>query len=92
MAIRRPGYERMIVERETTERATRRAERRHWFLVLGVCLLWCVAGGLVTAAGFMLVLEPATARVLIDAGQGIAAAGVLLTVLLAAAHRRDRGY
>jgi hypothetical protein len=92
MPIRRPDYERMIAEREVQEVEARREERRYWIATLLVCFAWCAAGGFVTALGFVLVLPEDTAWVLIDAGQGIAAAGVLVTVLVAAAHRRRRGY
>lgn len=92
MATPRPDYERMIAEREAAETAARREERRYWIVTLLVCLAWCAAGGFVTALGFMLVLPEDEAWTLIDAGQGIAAAGVLVTVLVAAAHRRRRGY
>ena len=92
MAMRRPDYERMIDERDAQETAARREERRYWIVTLLVCLGWCVAGGFVTALGFAMVLPEETAWVLIDSGQGIAAAGVLLTVMIAGYHRRRRGY
>lgn len=92
MAFPRPDYERTIAERDAEETAARREERRYWVLTLLVCLAWCAAGGFVTALGFALVLPEETAWMLIDAGQGIAAGGVLLTVVVAGYHRRRRGY
>lgn len=92
MPTRRPDYDRMIAERDAEETAARRTERRYWIVTLVVCLLWCALGGFVTALGFVMVLPEDDAWTLIDAGQGIAAAGVLVTVLYAAHHRRRRGY
>lgn len=92
MAIRRPDYERMIAERDAAEDASRRAERRYWIVTLVVCLAWCALGGFITALGFTMVLPEKDAWILIDAGQGIAAAGVVVTVLYAGHHRRRRGY
>ena len=90
MPIRRDEYERMIAEREDEERAARRTERRHWILALAICLGWCVAGAAVTVYGFM-IEDPENGRLLVDAGWLLAAAGVLLTVVSAAAWRRRRG-
>jgi hypothetical protein len=91
MPIRRDEYERMIEERVAAELESRRAERRYWIVTLMVCMAWCVVGAVITGAGFALVLPEEDARVLIDAGQGIAAAGVLATVTYAGYHRRKRG-
>lgn len=91
MSIRRDRYETMADERVSAERESRRADRRYWIVTLLVCLLWCVLGAVVTGAGFAMHLAPEDADVLIDAGQGIAAAGVLATVTYAGYHRRRRG-
>lgn len=84
MPIRREDYERMIAGRVQAEEGSQREERRYWIGTLLVCLAWCAAGALVTGAGFALVLDSETADTLIDAGQGIAAGGVLFTVSYAA--------
>jgi hypothetical protein len=91
MPIRRDLYEKMIEERVAAELASRREERRYWIITLLVCMAWCLLGAVVTGAGFALVLPPEEADILIDAGQGIAAAGVLVTVTYAGYHRRRRG-
>jgi hypothetical protein len=91
MPIRRDLYEKMIEERVAAELESRREERRYWIVTLLVCLAWCVLGAVITGAGFALVLPPEDADLLIDAGQGIAAAGVLATVTYAGYHRRKRG-
>lgn len=91
MPIPRPDYERMIAERIEAEEASRREERRYWMVTLLVCLLWCAVGAFITGLGFALVLDRETADVLIDAGQGIAAGGVLFTVSYAGYARRKRG-
>jgi len=91
MPIRRDLYEKMVEERVAAELESRREERRHWILTLLVCLAWCVLGAVVTGAGFALRLTPEDARTLIDAGQGIAAGGVLATVSYAGDRRRTRG-
>lgn len=91
MPIRRDLYEKMIEERVAAELESRREERRYWIITLLVCMAWCLLGAVVTGAGFALVLPPEDADILIDAGQGIAAAGVLATVTYAGYHRRKRG-
>jgi hypothetical protein len=91
MPIRRDPYETMIEERVQAELESRKEERRYWIITLLVCFGWCVLGALITGAGFALYLPPEDARLLIDAGQGIAAAGVLATVTYAGYHRRKRG-
>ena len=91
MPIRRPEYEEMIEERVQAEEEARREERRYWIITLLVCMAWCVLGAVVTGAGFALYLKPEDAKLLIDAGQGIAAAGVLATVTYAGYHRRKSG-
>lgn len=91
MPIPRQDYDRMIAERVEAEEASRREERRYWIVTLLVCLVWCAAGAFVSGLGFALVLDRETAGVLIDAGQGIAAGGVLLTVSYAGYARRKRG-
>jgi hypothetical protein len=91
MPIPREQYEKMIEERIAAEEEARREERRYWILTLLVCLAWCVAGALVTGLGFALVMKPDDARTLVDAGQGIAAGGVLLTVSYAGYVRQKRG-
>jgi hypothetical protein len=91
MPIRREDYDRMIQERVASELESRKEERRYWIITLLVCLAWCVVGAVVTGAGFALVLPPEDADILIDAGQGIAAGGVLATVSYAGYHRRKRG-
>jgi hypothetical protein len=91
MPIRRDLYEKMIEERVADELESRREERRYWIITLLVCLAWCVVGAVVTGAGFALQLKEEDAWLLIDAGQGIAAAGVLVTVVYAGYHRRKRG-
>jgi hypothetical protein len=91
MPIPRDRYEKMIEERVAAELESRREERRYWIITLLVCMLWCVLGAVVTGAGFALHLPREDADVLIDAGQGIAAAGVLATVTYAGYHRRKRG-
>jgi hypothetical protein len=91
MPIRRPDYDRMIAEREEEARESERAERRYWIVALLVCFGWCVVGGAVTVLGFVLVLPRDEAMLLVDAGWGIAAAGVLLTVVVAYHRRRARG-
>jgi hypothetical protein len=91
MPIRRDLYEKMIEERVQAEVESRREERRYWVVTLLVCLGWCVLGAVITGAGFALYLSPEDANLLIDAGQGIAAGGVLATVTYAGYHRRRRG-
>jgi hypothetical protein len=91
MPIRRDLYEKMMEERIQAELESRREERRYWIITLLVCLAWCVLGAVVTGAGFALYLPPEDADVLIDAGPGIAAAGVLVTVTYAGYHRKKRG-
>jgi hypothetical protein len=91
MPIPREEYEKMIEERVAAEEESQREERRYWIVTLLVCLAWCVAGAFITGLGFALVIEPEDARVLIDAGQGIAAGGVLLTVSYAGYVRGKRG-
>ena len=91
MPIRRDLYERMTEERIQAEMESRREERRYWIITLLVCLGWCVLGAVITGAGFALHLPPDEAKVLIDAGQGIAAGGVLATVSYAGYLRRRRG-
>lgn len=91
MPIRRDLYETMIDERVQAELESRREERRYWIITLLVCLAWCVLGAVVTGAGFALLLSPDDAKLLIDAGQGIAAGGVLATVTYAWHHKRRRG-
>jgi hypothetical protein len=91
MPIPRDRYEKMIEERVAAELESRREERRYWIITLLVCMLWCVLGAVVTGAGFAMHLPREDADVLIDAGQGIAAAGVLATVTYAGYHRRKRG-
>ncbi|HEX6036920.1 hypothetical protein [Longimicrobium sp.] len=91
MPIRRDLYETMIEERVAAEQEARREERRYWILTLLVCMAWCVVGAVVTGAGFALQLKEEDAKLLIDAGQGIAAAGVLVTVVYAGYHRRKSG-
>ncbi|HEX6368978.1 MAG TPA: hypothetical protein VF006_08595 [Longimicrobium sp.] len=91
MPIPRKEYDRIIAERIQAEEESQREERRYWIITLLVCLLWCVFGAFITGLGFALVLDVETASVLIDAGQGIAAGGVLLTVTYAGYVRRKRG-
>lgn len=91
MPIRRDLYETMVEERVAAELESRKEERRYWIVTLLVCLLWCALGAVITGAGFAMQLPPEDADVLIDAGQGIAAAGVLATVSYAGYHRRKRG-
>lgn len=91
MPIPREDYDRIIAERTQAEEQSQREERRYWIITLLVCLLWCAAGAFVTGLGFALVLDVETANVLIDSGQGIAAAGVLLTVVYAGYQQRKRG-
>ncbi len=91
MPIRRDLYETMVDERVTAELESRREERRYWIITLLVCMLWCVAGAVITGAGFAMHLPPEDADVLIDAGQGIAAAGVLATVSYAGYRKRKSG-
>ena len=91
MAIPREDYERLTAQRAEAEEASRREERRFWIITLLVCMLWCAAGAFITGLGFALVLDVDTAKVLIDSGQGIAAAGVLFTVSYAGYLRHKRG-
>ena len=91
MPIRRDLYEKMVEERVAAELESQRAERRYWIITLLVCMGWCVLGAVITGAGFAMQLSPEDADVLIDAGQGIAAAGVLATVTYAGYHKRKRG-
>ena len=91
MPIRRDLYEKMIEERVEAELESRKEERRYWAITLLVCMAWCVVGAVITGAGFALLLPPEDADILIDSGQGIAAGGVLLTVVYAGYHRRKRG-
>ena len=91
MPIRRDLYEKLVEERVAAELEARKEERRYWIITLLVCLLWCALGAVVTGAGFALYLPREDADILIDAGQGIAAAGVLVTVTYAGYHRRTRG-
>lgn len=89
MPIRRDD-DGMISGREEEERAARRAERRHWIVALVICLAWCGAGAAVTVYGFM-IHDRANGRVLVESGWLLAASGVLVTVVAAAAWRRRRG-
>ena len=82
---------RITAERIEAEEASQREERRHWIITLLVCMLWCAFGAFITGLGFALVLDAETANVLIDSGQGIAAAGVLFTVSYAGYLRHKRG-
>ena len=91
MPIRREAYEKMLEERVQAELESRREERRYWIITLLVCTAWCVLGAVITGAGFALVLPREDAELLISSGQGIAAGGVLLTVVYAGYHRRSRG-
>jgi high-affinity K+ transport system ATPase subunit B len=91
MPIRRDLYEKTVDERVTAELESRKEERRYWIITLLVCMLWCVVGAVITGAGFAMHLTPEDANILIDAGQGIAAAGVLATVSYAGYHKRKRG-
>ena len=91
MSIRRELYEKMAEERIAAELESRKEERRYWIVTLLVCLVWCALGAVITAAGFAMHLPREDADVLIDAGQGIAAAGVLATVSYAGYHKRKRG-
>lgn len=91
MPIRPDLYEKLIEERAAAERQSRTTERRYWIVTLLVCMAWCALGAVVTGAGFAMLLAPDEAQVLIDAGQGIAAAGVLATVTYAGYQRRRRG-
>jgi high-affinity K+ transport system ATPase subunit B len=91
MPIPRERYEEMIEERVAAELESRRQERRYWIITLLVCLLWCAFGAFITGLGFALVLDEDTAWTLINSGQGIAAAGVLLTVSYAGYVREKRG-
>ena len=91
MPIRRDRYEKMIEERVAAELESRREERRYWIITLLVCMAWCALGAVITGAGFAMHLSREDADVLIDAGQGIAAAGVLATVTYAGYHKRKRG-
>ena len=91
MPIRRDLYEKMIEERVQAEIESRKEERRYWIITLLVCLGWCVLGAVITGAGFALQLPRDDAKLLIDAGQGIAGGGVLATVTYAGYHRRRRG-
>lgn len=91
MPIPRKEYERMIEERVAAELQARKEERRYWIVTLLVCMAWCVLGAVVTGAGFALALREEDAHLLIQSGQGIAAAGVLTTVTYAGYHRRTRG-
>jgi hypothetical protein len=91
MPIKRELYEKMIEERVAAEEQSRREARRYWIITLLVCLLWCVLGAFITGLGFALVLDEETAWTLINAGQGIAAGGVLLTVSYAGYLRQKRG-
>ncbi len=81
----------MIDDRVQAEARAEREARRYWIVTLLVCMGWCVLGAVITGAGFALVLPREDAELLIDAGQGIAAAGVLVTVMYAGYHRRRRG-
>ena len=91
MPIRRDLYEKMIEERVADELEARREERRYWIITLLVCFAWCLLGAVITGAGFAMHLSREDADVLIDAGQGIAAGGVLATVTYAGYHKRKRG-
>jgi hypothetical protein len=91
MPIRPDLYAKLVDERVAAESESRKEERRYWIVTLLVCMAWCVVGAVVTGAGFALVLPAEDARVLIDAGQGIAAAGVLATVSYAGYSKRKRG-
>jgi hypothetical protein len=84
MPTRDDLYRSMIEERDAAEREARRADRRRWLVLLGVCLLWQVAGGAVTTLGFVLVMPHDDAMQLVWGGFGIAAAGTLLTIALGA--------
>lgn len=91
MPIPREQYEKMIEERMAAEEESQREERRYWVVTLLVCMGWCVLGAFITGLGFALVMKQEDARILIDAGQGIAAGGVLFTVSYAGYVRRRRG-
>lgn len=91
MPIRRELFEKMTEERVEDEEASRREERRYWIVTLLVCMGWCGVGAVIAGAGFALVLPRHDAHLLIASGQGIAAGGVLFTVIYAHYHRRRRG-
>jgi hypothetical protein len=91
MSIRRDPFATQMQDRIDADVQAEKESRRYWVVTLIVCVGWCVLGALITGAGFALVLPPEDAQVLIDAGQGIAAAGVLATVTYAGYHRRARG-
>ena len=91
MPIRRDLYEKMIDERVAAELEARREERRYWIITLLVCMAWCLVGAVVAGAGFAMVLKEEDARVLIQSGQLLAAAGVVTTVTYAGYNRRKRG-
>jgi hypothetical protein len=84
-------YEQLCAENEAAELQARRAERRYWIITLLVCWAWCVVGGAVTVYGFH-VADPVNGPILVDSGPLIAGAGTLVTVLIAAYHRRKQGY
>ena len=91
MPIPREEHEKMIAARVAAEEESRREARRYWIITLLVCLAWCVVGAFITGLGFALVMKPQDAEILVDAGQGIAAGGVLLTVRYAGYLRHKRG-
>lgn len=91
MPIPREEYEKMIEERVAAEEQAERETRWYWVVTLLVCLAWCVFGAFITGLGFALVLDEETAWTLINAGQGIAAGGVLFTVSYAGYLRHKRG-
>ncbi|HEX5726924.1 MAG TPA: hypothetical protein VFX98_15725 [Longimicrobiaceae bacterium] len=91
MPIRRDLYEQLITDREREAVEAERESRRTWAVALAVCMAWCVLGAAVTVTGFTVRGEQ-LARALIDLGQGIAAAGVLGTVLYTYRRRERRGY
>lgn len=91
MPTRKELYDKMIADREREAVEAEGESRRIWVRALAVCMVWCVLGAAVTAVGFTVHGEE-LARALIDAGQGIAIAGVLATVLYTYRKRADKGY
>ncbi|MBD0321439.1 MAG: hypothetical protein ICV87_13955 [Gemmatimonadetes bacterium] len=79
----------MIDDREAAEKEARGADVRRWVVVLGVCLVWQLAGAALVVFAFHAHMDHDDALEIVWGGFGLAAAGTLLTIALGAP-RRER--
>lgn len=90
MPIRDDLYRKVIAEREAAENKARSADLRRWLVVLGVCILWQLAGGALVVFAFHTQMNHKDALEIVWGGFGLAAAGTALTVAVLAP-RNARG-